>query len=146
MIETECQQLIVDAVVAGGGRALKFNNRFMIGVCDLLIKLPLHRPMMLEAKLLHLSPKTTNHNWDVGCTKLQRDFLRDWHDAGMLTGVASFIQNKGEDVRSLQMNLVAYEELVGHKWVVYQTDHEPLGEKAQRFENIRNMLGAFANG
>ncbi len=147
MIETECQKLVVDAVKEGGGQAIKFNNRFMVGVCDLFIKLPGHQPMLLEAKLIKLSPKTRNHVWDVGCTKLQQDFLRDWHEAGMLTGVVSFILSG--DVRTLQMALYTYEHLASlpanTRWRVWQEDHRPLGEKSERLTNIREQLIGFAN-
>lgn len=146
MIETECQQLIVEAVVDGGGRSLKFNNRFMVGVCDLLIKMPLHQPMMLEAKLVHLAPSTVSHVWKSGCTEIQKRFLRDWNDAGMLTGVVSFIQRKGQDVRSLEMAVIPYQQMVNNAWSVYQIDHLPLGDKSERFDNIRSMLRNFANG
>ncbi len=143
MIETECQQLIVQAVKEGSGQALKFNNRFMIGVCDLFVKLPGHQPMLLEAKLIKLSPKTRSHVWNVGCTKLQQDFLRDWHEAGMLTGVVSFILSG--DVRTLQMALYEYERMVTNNWEVLQVAHKPLGEKSERLTNIREQLIGFAN-
>lgn len=151
MIETEMQKLVVDAVIEGGGRALKFNNRFLIGVCDLFLKLPGHQPMLLEAKKIDLSAKTFDHTWNVGATKKQQDFLRNWHEAGMLTGVVSFIQTPGrETIRSLRMAIYAYEYLASPpdstKWLVRQVDHTPLGEKSERFTNIREQLIRFANG
>lgn len=147
MIETEMQQLIVDAVKEGGGQAIKFNNRFIVGVCDLLLKMPGHQPMILEAKKIDLSARTQNHVWDVGCTKKQQDFLRDWHEAGMLTGVVSFIQTPGrEPIRTLRMQIIPYETVLHTNWCVFQSDHRPLGEKSERLLNIRQALIGFANG
>lgn len=152
MIETQCQQLIVDAVIEVGGRALKFNNRFVSGICDLLGKMPGHPPWMLEAKLHNLSVKTQNHVWDVGCTKLQKDHLRDWHEAGFLTGVVSFIQTPGrETIQTLRMQIIPYDQISRARrgeeaWVVFQNDHRPLGGKDERMTNIRQQLIEFANG
>lgn len=158
MIETECQKLVVDAVKEGGGQALKLSNRFMIGVCDLFVKLPTCQPMLLEAKLHNLSDKTQNHVWDVGCTKLQQDFLRNWHEAGMLTGVVSFIQTTGKGVASLRMAIHEFHLLeqgaysrspeVGPPlpWCVEQALHRPLGGPDERYINIRQQLLEFANG
>lgn len=148
MLETQCQQLIVNAAEEAGGRGLKFNNRFLIGICDLLIKMPGHQPMMLEAKLKNLSAKTTNHVWDVGCTHKQKSHLRDWHWAGMLTGVVSFIQTPGrETIQTLRMAIYHYEYFnKGWGRQVLQNDHRPLGEKSERLTNIRQQLIEFTNG
>lgn len=149
MIETECQKLLVDAVKDGGGQALKLSNRFMIGVVDLFVKLPTCQPMLLEAKLHNLSARTLNaghHIGDVGCTKLQNDFLRDWGEAGMLTGVVSFIQESGRGVASLRMALYAYGDMLDRHWSVHTDEHKALGGPSERFHNIRQQLLEFANG
>lgn len=149
MIETECQKLIVDAVIESGGQAMKLNNQFINGVVDLFIKLPGHQPMWLEAKLHKFSAKTLvagHHIADIGCTKLQQDWLRDWHEAGMLTGVVSFIQEQGKDVRSLQMCVYSYEAMLLDNWGAHTRDHRPLGEKSERLTNIHQQLIEFANG
>lgn len=149
MIETEAQQLVVRAVKDGGGQALKFNNRFMIGVCDLFIKLPTCQPMLLEAKLHNLSPRTLEagfHIADIGCTKLQKDFLRDWGDAGMLTGVVSFLQENNKGVASLRMALYSRGEMLKRRWSADIDDHVMLGGPSERFFNIRQQLIEFANG
>ena len=154
MIETECQALIQHAVEAAGGRALRFNNRFLVGVADLLIQLPARRAVILEAKLITLSPKTTSHVWDVGCTDRQKAFLRDWHNAGMLTGVVSFVQHHGVGLKSLQIGLFeytliergAYIQQMPMKWHVRLEQHKPLGDKATRFHNITDRLSRFVDG
>lgn len=156
MIETECQQLIVSAVKYSGGNALKLNNRFLVGVVDLLVKLPTgnkprpgfldgyeSRPAFwLEAKLVHLAPKTleTNHNWKLDVTKKQKQYLRDWEAAGMEAGVVSFIQVKGQNVNSLRMALYWLEDCVVNDWRACVTDHYPLGKSDVRAANIMEIL------
>lgn len=143
MLETACQQLVIDAVKEAGGAGLKFNNRFLIGVCDLLIQMPTLRPMFLEAKKRELGADTENHVWELDVTYKQKSFLADWHKAGMLTGVASFIQTTGQDVRSLQMGVYSYVNMLELNWKVYQKHHFPLGEKDQRLGRIRTILKMF---
>lgn len=146
MVETECQQLIVDAAKTAGGQALKLNNRFLIGVADLLVKLPGIRPMWLEAKLNNFSAKTlqSSHAFDLAVTKLQKDFLRDWQHAGMLTGVVSFVQENGKGVKSLHMALYSYGEMDDFHWVANVIDHNALGGKDERMDRIVGQLERFA--
>jgi hypothetical protein len=149
MIETEAQQLVVDAVKADGGQALKLNNRFLVGVVDLLLKLPGHQPMWLEAKLHKFSAKTIENGYvikDIGCTRPQKKWLSDWRYAGMLTGVVSFIQQSDSNVSSLRMAVYSEEEMLRSNWSVEVDDHDPLGGKDERFERIRAQLKDFANG
>lgn len=149
MKETECQQLLIDAVQEVEGCGLKFNNRFVVGIPDLLLKMPGHVPMIIEAKLHKFSAKTIERGYvieDIGCTKRQKDELRDWHRAGMLTGVASFVMETDGDVRSLRLALYDYDHMVRHNWSGVTRGHKPLGEKAERMTNIRELLIGFANG
>jgi len=146
MLETAMQQLIIDAVKDVGGAGIKLNNRFLVGVVDLLIKLPNCRPMWLEAKQIALSDRTKNHVWELDVTTPQRKFLKEWHGAGMLTGVVSFIQTKGarEPIKTLRMALYTYEVMEHTSWQVMQRSHVPLGDKDGRLGKIRAMLGLFA--
>jgi hypothetical protein len=148
MKETECQQLVIDAVEDEGigGRGLKFNNRFVIGIPDLLIKLPAVQPVILEAKLFTFSQKTLENGHliqDIGATKLQKDQLRDWGYAGMLTGVVLFIVPTGGNVSGLMMTMRSYDEMDHFNWSI-DTDHfRPLGGKHERLQNIRQQLIEF---
>lgn len=147
MIETDCQKLTIQAVEEEGGRGLAFNNRFVIGIPDLLLKMPGHPPMILEAKLHKFAASTIEAGYliaNIGCTKLQRDQLRDWGYAGMLTGVVSFVMQIDGDVRSLMMALYSHEEMLDRKWSVHTDSHRPLGEKSERLTNIRQQLIEFA--
>lgn len=158
MLEVDCQSLIVTAVEAHGGKALKFSNRFFTGVADLLIQLPGYPAFILEAKLINLSKKTieTGHIWDVGCTVPQQRFLREWSEAGMKTGVVSFIQEHGVGLKTLRMAVYRY-DLISRgaysqpttggpplSWVVQSHQHELLGNKSERNDNIISQLECFA--
>ncbi len=147
MIELDCQQLLIDAVKEQGGCAIKFNNRFVIGIPDLLLKPQGLEPMILEAKLYKFSRKTLDMGHiihEMGVTKLQRDQLRDWNYAGMLTGVASFVMEQGGDVRSLRLRLYTYQEMTQLGWSAATSAHTVLGDKSERMTNIRELLIHFA--
>lgn len=149
MIETDCQKLLVAAAEEVGGRGILFNNRFVIGIPDLLIKLPSYQPMILEAKLHKFSARTLALSYqiaDIGATKLQKDQLRDWSYAGMLTGVVSFIMETGADVRSLRMALYSHSQMLTSDWSANILDHTQLGEKSERMTKMRELLMGFANG
>ena len=147
MIETEMQQLLIDAAKSVGGQGLKLNNRFVVGVVDLLISIPGCRPVWLEAKRLDLSAKSLaagHHISDIGCTYKQQKFLYDWHAAGMLTGVASFIQEPGKGVKSLRLALYAYDDMLKRHWTGHSRDHEPIGDHRTRMSTLAEMLQLFA--
>lgn len=149
MIETDCQKLCIEAVEEIGGRGLQFNNRFIVGVTDLLLQIPGHGAMILEAKLHKFSAKTLAAGHlieDIGATAKQKMYLRDWGYAGMLTGVVSFVMEQGADVRSLQMKIYPYEKMLARNWSVSTEEHMPLGEKSERLVNIRQHLIGFADG
>lgn len=151
MNELDCQQLVIDAVEDKdvGGRGLKFNNRFIVGVTDLLIKLPGHETLILEAKLHKFAARTieTGYNIaDIGCTMKQKMYLRDWGFAGIRTGVVSFVMRLDGNVGDLMMALFSYENMVARDWSAHTDDHKPLGGKSERLTNIREQLMGFANG
>ncbi len=150
MIETECQKLVVDAVTAHGGRALKFNNQFLVGVVDLLIKLPTYPAFVLEAKKNDFAASTINRDgaftFNLDVTTKQKQFLNDWYGAGMRTGVISFIQQKGSNVNSLRVACYSKVDLRRRGWVAMIQDHVPLGDKSRRNETLVAMLTSFAGG
>lgn len=147
MTELEMQQLLIDAAKSVGGQGLKCNNRFLVGVVDLLISISGHRPMWLEAKRIDLSGRTisnTNHNWRLEVTKKQQDHLRDWQAAGMLTGVASFMQEKGKGVRGLQLCIYSYETCVVNEWIACVIDHHEIGDHRNRMQTLADMMMEFS--
>lgn len=93
MKEVELQSLIVKAVQTCGGAAHKMSHRFMVGVVDLLIKLPHNPAAILEVKIDKFKPGILpTHKVKLDVTHLQQDFLRRYHDAGMCTGIISGIE------------------------------------------------------
>ena len=146
MIETEMQKLLIDAAKSVGGQGLKLNNRFLVGVVDLLIKIPDRQPFWLEAKKIDLSQltvDTTNHIWTLDVTQRQKAHLRDWTAAGMLCGVASFVQIKGQGVKGLQLCLYTYADCVVNEWRACVLDHEPLGDHRSRTERLVLAMQEF---
>lgn len=92
MKELDIQTKTIKAVEAAGGAAVKLSNRFLIGVADLLIKLPEIPTMLMEVKLNLMPIQKETVNLDT--TKLQQDFLRSFGKAGVDCGVISFLWKK----------------------------------------------------
>lgn len=86
MNELAYQRLIIKAVVEHGGAGWKQNNRFLVGVPDLLLQVRGHGTSVCEVK------KTT-YPYDLSCgvkfklSKLQHDTLKNWENAGGIGGV-----------------------------------------------------------
>lgn len=102
MLETKLQKFLVDEVRDSGGFAHKMSNRFLIGVPDLLIKLPNSPATFLETK------QHTFNNRDAApakfwlrVTPLQAKFLRDANAAGVPGLVGSFVQFKGRTINDV---------------------------------------------
>lgn len=90
MSELARQKDVIDVARAEGGAGYKSSNRFLNGVCDLVIKLPLFPVMHLEAKYALAPVKKSTVHLDL--TALQHDFLREMHNAGGMAGVMSFVE------------------------------------------------------
>lgn len=151
MNELDCQRLLIEAVQEAdiGGCGLQFNNRFIVGVVDLLLKMPGHETLILEAKLHKFAARTIDNGYlitDIGCTTKQKMYLRDWGFAGIRTGVVSFVMPLDGNVNSLMMALYSYENMMARNWSAHTDDHKPLGMKSERLTNIREQLMEFANG
>lgn len=94
MKEVDYQKFVLDIVREAGGAGHKLSNRFLVGVSDLLIKLPGREAALIEVKLAKFSPKTEqNHKFDLGVAVLQREFLNKYRKAGMTVGVLSFVEH-----------------------------------------------------
>jgi hypothetical protein len=88
--ELKLQKDVCQLIEAHDGFARKLSHRFVIGVADLLIKLPDHPAALLEVKRNRYPAKAKTIVLDV--TKQQRRFLWSAHCAGMSAGVLSFLQ------------------------------------------------------
>lgn len=93
MREVDAQLELIKAVRAAGGEGTKLSNRFLIGVADLLLKLPDQPPALIEAKMADIVTTTTI---EVEPTSLQLRWLNDWKRVGMITGVMSCVTRKRE--------------------------------------------------
>lgn len=124
MKELDCQKLVVDVVRANGGAAHKLSHRFLVGVCDLLVKFPSAPATLLEAKLAKLKRLDPQHTIELAVTVPQIQFLRAYRKVGMRCGVLSFIQypnDKGH--RVLKAAIFDLDTLEAHSYCVMAKDH-----------------------
>ena len=143
MNELGMQAMIVEAIKAHGGFAQKLSNRFLVGVVDLLIKLPEYPAGVLEVKQRDL-PKDTNLKWKLDVTGPQTRFLRDAWNAGMPSGIASFMHRRGSGPlgRRLWLGVWTYDAMVIDGWEAGYGAHEPLWGKnsSTAEENIVTLV------
>lgn len=85
MMEVEFQRNICNAARAEGGYAHKRSNRFMVGIVDLLIKMPAAPAAIIECKMVTI-PKQHNTVIHIDMTKLQRADLKEFRRAGGWSG------------------------------------------------------------
>lgn len=143
MNEVDMQALVVKAVIASGGRAMKMSQEYVKGVADLLIKLPNVPALFLEAKRKDLSQKSlddSSFKFELEATKLQKDFLRDWRKAGCYVGILSFLQLKGGNVNSLRMRVYSYNTCEAMGYIAHVRDHKELGKADTREQTILRIL------
>lgn len=93
MREVDAQLELARACREAGGAGTKLSNRFLIGVADLLLKLPDRPPALIEAKMADVV--IGKAVW-VEPTTIQLRWLNDWKRAGMTTGVMSCVTRKRE--------------------------------------------------
>lgn len=137
MKETEAQYMTIQAVRAHEGAAHKMSNRFLVGVADLLIKLPNAPPMLLEAKINKFSIKTgPSHRFTLDLTAPQVEFLNDYHEAGMHCGVLSFVQHG----RVLLMRTFRLDAMVATRYTAAIADHVDIGHNPTRRQALIVML------
>ena len=113
MNELDCQKWVCDVVNARGGRAHKLSHRFVVGVSDLLVKLPNKPAALIEAKLQRIG-KTTKSTFEfkMDVTPIQQSFMRGYYLAGMPCYVASFVERgkTGTWMQRLSLKLFSFSE------------------------------------
>jgi hypothetical protein len=134
--EIALQKLVVDAVKANGGMAHKLSNRFLVGVADLLVKMPNGPATLLEVKQREWGPQLNRFILDV--TVPQQRFLKNYADAGMTCGVMSFVQRGGR--KDLSVAIFGIDELITTRFYVMLASHESLGAPSNREFNLINTL------
>lgn len=104
MKEVDAQSLVIRSVRAAGGAAHKLSNRFLIGVCDLLVKMPGRPAVLIEVKLQKIGITTSDsYAFIPDLTKLQEEFLLHYSRAEMATGLLSFVERGGLGRRHLSV-------------------------------------------
>lgn len=152
MNETALQSYVIKVVRANGGAARKLSHRFNLGVSDLLIKLKDEGhtglrtipAMLIEVKQRHGNNEDRVRSFDLGVTRPQREFLKEFAAAGMRVGVLSFIQPLRK--RELYAALFDLDRLERVDYRALPSDHTALGRDQQRNGNIYIRLRNFANG
>lgn len=101
MSELQRQTDVITVVKDMGGHAYKSSNAWLVGVCDLVVKVPYKPVAFLEAKL-NDAPKRSAF-FRLGLTSIQEKFLRDMDAAGAYAGVISFVQGPGKRDKSVRI-------------------------------------------
>lgn len=140
MKETELQRFTCDALRLHGGDGHVMSNRFLVGVADLLVKLPLRPAAFIEVK------QKTGTNLDareftLDVTVPQKTFLRKFHAVGMRAGVLSFLQNGGR--RELYAAVFALDGLEAVGYRVSPQSHDALGGKGERERKLVELIERF---
>lgn len=138
MNELALQKDVVDLVKNRDGFGLKMSNRFLVGVADLLIKLPNWPAMVIEVKLNKkpLRPGTVLLNLQVA----QYNFLERTNTANMPCGVLSFM---GASKRDLWVQFQPFSDLVRNDAlkVVFHTENY---QRLQKFNDLWPLLDDYA--
>ena len=144
MKELELQSMIIDAVIdKGKGHAYKASSRFLVGVADVLIKLPQWSAGFLEVKQRDWPATDARFLLDV--THAQQIFLRRFNAAGMPCGVASFLQMGTGAGFKLWLNIstwetIAYGDDQIEPFSITRTAYTYLGKHDERAGHILNLL------
>lgn len=148
MKEVDAQKLVIDAVKSAGGHGHKLSNRFLVGVVDLLIKLPGQPAMLAEVKLEKRSSFKGQTSDSVyftpDVTALQWKFLKDYHDAGMTCGLISFVEVGGKGVKGLSMGTFTLDVDKPYSYrrgdAVLLSQHVSLADPVTRYAKIVELL------
>lgn len=137
--ETELQLDTIKAVIAAGGTAHKLSNRFLIGVSDLLVKLPANPAMLIEVKKNPFPVKS--HIVDLEVTPKQLQFLVSYAKVGMRCGVLSFLFTKERGKRVIHAFVFAVIPSLGASAFTVSTDsYRLLGRGDEYGPSIVSLL------
>lgn len=158
MNELGLQKFVCDVVNDAGGYALKRNNRFMVGIVDLLVKLP-SKPGYFRDGLQACPPAgilevkqrlypSSDRRFLLDVTAPQKNDLRRADAAGMPAGVISFLQRGSGSGLVLFAHVMTYRtasygDNTGiEPWTTWRGAHMLLGKKGER---EHAMLSALYN-
>lgn len=140
MKETALQSLFCEAVRDHKGFAEKLSNRFMIGVPDLVVKIPDFPTAFVEVKQREGVPW---QDFKLEVTKLQDDWLTRAQEAGTVALVASFVQ--GRALNDLRLRVFTLDTVKSRAYIVPKSwwpSYVGLGKKHERSENLIDELCA----
>jgi len=146
MNELDMQKYIVDSVNHAGGFAYKMSHRFLIGVVDVMVKLPdlkvmpSHLSGKFAAGVLEVKQRDkpkSNIEFTLDVTPQQKRFLRQARDAGMPAGVASFLQVRGKGVKGLELAIYTLTDIERLDYHVSASAHSSVATEAQIMEQLR---------
>lgn len=143
MKETDLQSMLVDAVEYARGRGHKMSNRFLIGVSDVIVKLPKWPAGFIEVK--QRAYPTSDKPFELDVTTPQANFLRDFDAAGMPCGVASFLQSGVGTGKKIWLSVMTYRTLAYTDdtvapFTISRSAHHDLGRSDERLKNIVTIL------
>lgn len=91
-LELELQKKVRDAIQEAGGKCRIISHRFVVGVPDLLLKLPGHETMIVEVKQCKFPVRAPIVSLEA--TVPQKIDLNGWQVAGARSGILSFLVRK----------------------------------------------------
>lgn len=91
MLELPFQTALIKAAKAEGGYAIKMSNRFLVGIPDLLVKLPDYPTCLIECKRNANKGSEKDVQFTPGVTALQSHNLSNFQKAGGVSGIAVLI-------------------------------------------------------
>jgi len=144
MNELNLQSMIIGVVnEKGHGHAHKLSSRFLVGVVDLLVKLPKWPAGLLEVKQRDFPASDARFALDV--TLPQQRFLRQFDAAGMPCGVASFLQAGTGAGLKLWLNVstwetMSYGDTTVAPFSMTRTAYTFLGKHDERADKILSLL------
>lgn len=153
MNELALQKYLVDSVNDAGGFAFKMSHRFLVGVPDILVQLPVThwykpsagilphvvRPIagILEVKQREAvinEPRASSFKLDV--SPQQKNFLARAAKGGMPVGVVSFIQRKGKGLKEVRMAVYTLTQMTISDYRATYDEHRP----ASTGDQVLNLL------
>lgn len=138
MNELGLQKLVIDAVRRDQGFGFKLSNKFLIGIPDLFLHLPVFGTGLWEVKL-NDKPKVAE-SVKLNVTPLQEKVLTDYEKAGGCAGVISFIRTPANYyINAYLMEILAYSDANLAKNRVSILHHEVL-PRGKREDTIISVL------
>jgi len=145
--EVELQRLIIDVVEEVGGASHKLSNRFLIGIPDLLVKVPGYQAALIEVKLNKFAaPKNKrvkSHVFKLDVTVPQQTILGEYDAAGMTCGVLSGVLIGGNTVRHLHLNFLGLYVCAMNQYKTDVINHTFVGNHEVRNYRITELLQEF---